>query len=149
MVGFHEAFDTLYRKAYQVAYCILGHRQAAEDAAQEAVARTYVHWPRAAAHPEGWVARVSASLAIGTLRQQRRHSESHNADQVSPPVDTARLELQEALRSLPRRQRQVVVLRYLADLPEAEVAIVLRCSTGTVKKHASRGLAALRLLLES
>ena len=53
-----------------------------------------------------------------------------------------------ALRRLPRRQREVVTLRYLADVPEAEVARLLGISAGSVKTHASRGLAALRLGLE-
>ena len=51
------------------------------------------------------------------------------------------------LRRLSRRQREVVAMRYLADLPEAEVAAALGCSVGTVKQHASRGLAALRAAL--
>ena len=48
------------------------------------------------------------------------------------------------LRSLPRRQREAVALRYLADLPEAAVAAHLGCSVGAVKQHTHRGLAALR-----
>ena len=59
------------------------------------------------------------------------------------PLD--RMELVAHLARLPRRQREVVVLRYLADLPEATVAAALGCSTGTVKQHASRGLCALRI----
>jgi RNA polymerase sigma factor (sigma-70 family) len=55
-----------------------------------------------------------------------------------------RMDLTRALRRLPRRQRQVVVLRYLADWSEIDVAGELGCSTGAVKSHASRGLAALR-----
>jgi DNA-directed RNA polymerase specialized sigma24 family protein len=51
------------------------------------------------------------------------------------------------LRGLSRRQREVVALRYLADLPETDVARALGCSVGTVKQHASRGLAALRAAL--
>jgi RNA polymerase sigma factor (sigma-70 family) len=49
-----------------------------------------------------------------------------------------------ALRQVSSRQRDVLVLRYLADLPEAEVAAALGCSVGTVKQHAHRGLRALR-----
>jgi RNA polymerase sigma factor (sigma-70 family) len=55
-----------------------------------------------------------------------------------------RLDLVRALGRLPKRQRQVVILRYLADRPEEEVARVLGCSVGAVKTHASRGLSALR-----
>jgi RNA polymerase sigma-70 factor (sigma-E family) len=128
-----------------VAYCVLGDREEAEDAAQEALARTYVHWARASANAEGWVARVAANQAIAIIRRRRRRL-PFMAPSTLPGPDTSaeRLALQEALRSLPRRQREVVVLRYLADVPEAEVALTLGCTVGTVKQHASRGLAALR-----
>jgi RNA polymerase sigma factor (sigma-70 family) len=52
--------------------------------------------------------------------------------------------VRSALAALPRQQRAVLVLRYLEDLPEAEVASLLGCSVGTVKTHAHRGLRALR-----
>jgi RNA polymerase sigma-70 factor (sigma-E family) len=152
MTSFEDAFDGLYRKAYHVAYCVLGSRESAEDAAQEALARTFLHWPRASEHPEGWVARVSANVAIGMLRRSRRRLLRPHVEVAAPMPDVPsadRLELQEALRSLPRRQRQVVVLRYLADLPEAEVAAVIGCSVGAVKQHASRGLSALRARLDA
>jgi RNA polymerase sigma factor (sigma-70 family) len=55
--------------------------------------------------------------------------------------------VRQALASLPRQQRAVLVLRYCEDLPEAEVAELLGCTTGTVKTHAHRGLRALRDLL--
>ena len=64
------------------------------------------------------------------------------------PVDSypprAGLALVDALSRLSRRQREVVVLRYLAGYPEADVAEILECSVGTVKTHASRGLSTLR-----
>jgi len=62
-------------------------------------------------------------------------------------VNTERVDLNRALATLPRRQREVVLLRYVVDLPENEVARQLSCSPGTVKTHASRGLAALRAAL--
>lgn len=49
----------------------------------------------------------------------------------------------QALADLPPRQRAVLVLRYFLDLPEAEVAAALKCSLGTVKSTAARGLARL------
>lgn len=52
-----------------------------------------------------------------------------------------------ALRGLPARQREVLVLSYYADLPEAEIAKIMRISQGAVKSHASRGIAALRRIL--
>ena len=56
----------------------------------------------------------------------------------------ARQGLLEALATLSRRQRAVVVLRYFEDLSEADIAATLGCSTGTVKSAASRAMAALR-----
>ena len=56
--------------------------------------------------------------------------------------------VRQALQALPQRQRAAVVLRYCADLPEAEVADLLGCSVGTVKTHTHRGLRALRENLE-
>ena len=54
-----------------------------------------------------------------------------------------------ALRELPVRQREVLVLRYYLDLSEAEIAETLGISRGAVKSHASRGSAALRTLLDA
>jgi len=53
-------------------------------------------------------------------------------------------QVRQALQALPRQQRAVLVLRYYADLPEAEIADLLGCSPGTVKTHAHRGLRGLR-----
>ena len=58
-------------------------------------------------------------------------------------------EVLAALRTLPSRQREVLVLRYYADLSEADIAEALGISRGAVKSHASRGMAALRLALET
>jgi len=59
-----------------------------------------------------------------------------------------RLDLQAAVRALPRRQRQVVALRFLADFSEAATAAALAIDIGTVKSHASRGLSRLRTTVE-
>jgi RNA polymerase sigma factor (sigma-70 family) len=53
-----------------------------------------------------------------------------------------------ALRDLPMRQREAIVLRYYADLSEAEIAATMGISRGAVKSHTSRGMAALRAVLE-
>jgi RNA polymerase sigma factor (sigma-70 family) len=64
-------------------------------------------------------------------------------------VSAERAEVLEALRALPRRQRETLLLRYYCDLSEAEIADTLGVSRGAVKSHASRGLAALRTILET
>jgi RNA polymerase sigma-70 factor (sigma-E family) len=143
--SFELAFDGLYRLAYKVAFRIVGDRPEAEDIAQEALARASLRWPRLHEQPEGWVSRVASNLAIDRYRRRRREPRVPVGPiGVVDDLVTDRADLVAALRRLPRRQREVVVMRYLADLSEADVAASLGCSVGTVKTHASRGLAALR-----
>ncbi|MGA2037501.1 MAG: sigma-70 family RNA polymerase sigma factor [Acidimicrobiales bacterium] len=145
---FEEAFADLYRLAYRVSFRMLGDHGDAEDAAQEALARAHLHWARLKEHPEGWVVRVTTNISIDRLRR-RRGPPTTRAEPVAL-VDIhlpERVDLARALRRLSGRQREVVVLRYLADWPETDVADALGCSPGTVKAHASRGLAALRMHL--
>jgi RNA polymerase sigma-70 factor (sigma-E family) len=143
--SFELAFEGLYCLAYRVAYRILGDRLDAEDVAQETLARTSIRWSKLHERPEGWVSRVASNLAIDRYRRRRRRPELPTG-----PVGVVderigeRGDLVAALRKLPRRQRQVVVLRYLADLSEADVATALGCSVGAVKSNGFRGLSALR-----
>jgi RNA polymerase sigma-70 factor (sigma-E family) len=143
--SFELAFEGLYSLAYRVAYRILGDRLDAEDVAQETLARASIRWSKLHERPEGWVSRVASNLAIDRYRHRRRRP-----DLPTGPVGVVderlgeRGDLVAALRKLPRRQRQVVVLRYLADLSEADVAIALGCSVGSVKSNGFRGLSALR-----
>lgn len=96
------------------------------------------------ASPGGWVMRVATNLAIDIVRR-RRFTCTTTAEGKAGVVDSdTRIALRELLHRLPRRQRDVLALRYLADLPEAEIASVLGISRGAVKRHASRGIAQLR-----
>jgi RNA polymerase sigma-70 factor (sigma-E family) len=148
-LDFESSFEELFDLAYRVAFRILGSREEASDVAQEALARAERRWSRLADSPHGWVVTVSANLAIGVQRKARRKA-PRAAAPGSRHVDdyaTERLDLVQALGRLPQRQREVVILRYLADRPEAEVAKALGCSVGTVKTHATRGLQAMRIAL--
>jgi RNA polymerase sigma-70 factor (sigma-E family) len=148
---FEETFERLYSRAYSVAFQLLGRRSESEDVAQETLARAFVHWRKIRAHPEGWVVKVAGNLSIDSWRRNRRlqHGETGLIEGAAPTPgpDVARVDLHRALRKLSRRQREVLVLRFLADLPEADVAEALGCSTGSVKVHASRGLASLRTMM--
>jgi RNA polymerase sigma-70 factor (sigma-E family) len=148
--GFDEAFDGLFASARAVARRLVGDGGEADDVAAEALARAFARWPkvRDLDYRDAWVMRVAANVALDTLRRARRTAPA-DARHESDPQDDAvtRLALAEALRRLPRRQRDVVVLRYLADLSEAEVAESLGVSAGTVKQHAHRALDALRRAL--
>jgi RNA polymerase sigma factor (sigma-70 family) len=146
--SFDDAFPELAAVGYRVAYRLLGDRTEAEDVAQEAVARAYARWRRVHDHAAPWVARVAANLALDRLRAKGRRRQVELIDAASrgsaerAAVD--RLELARLLESLPRRQREVVVMRYLADRSEADTAEALGTSVGSVKRHAHRGLATLR-----
>lgn len=139
-----DAYPELFRTAFLVAHRILGDRGDAEDAAQEACARASLHWRRIR-HPPAWVARVAGNVAVKNLKRRRRNAPAPAA----PPPDKPelRIVLQDALASLSRRQREVIVLRFVADLPDSAVATTLGCTVGTVKQHSARGLAALRTAL--
>ena len=146
---FDERFDELYRLAYRVAFRVVGSREEAEDIAQESLVKTCMSWRKVAGYAEAFTAKVAGGRAIDSWRRVRRRPDPEGLGVSADTVDRigVRLELREALAQLPRRQREVVVLRYLADLSEADVAAALQCSAGTVKQHASRGLDALRTRL--
>jgi RNA polymerase sigma-70 factor (sigma-E family) len=137
----------------RMAWLLCGDRTRGEDLAQQALLRTYVAWSRVN-DPLAYARRVVATARIDTWRQRRR--EVLSAPDELPAVAAAsaaddhaeRDRLIRALRSLPPKQRRIVVLRYLLDLPEAEVAADLGVSLGTVKSTASRGLDRLRVMLD-
>jgi RNA polymerase sigma factor (sigma-70 family) len=101
---------------------------------------------------------VRSSVLNGARSQLRRRRLRRRHESGSPHQEAARdgLETNEAdrstvtqlLRTLPYRQRQVLVLRYFVDLTEAQIAYELGVSPGSVKTHASRGLAALARALD-
>ena len=106
-----------------------------------------MQWRKVRGYAEAWVVRVAGNLAIDTWRRRQpstRRRHATDAAQPRPEPNGQRVDLHRALDTLSRRQREVLVLRFLADLPEADVAKALGCSVGSVKQHASRGLAALR-----
>jgi RNA polymerase sigma-70 factor (ECF subfamily) len=145
---FEARVDDLFRIAWRAAFKVLGDRTSAEDVAEEALIRAYTRWSTVAGHAEPWVTRVACNLAIS---QWRRNTVAADA---LPLLGTAtvtvadasidRLDLTRAVASLSRRQREVITLRYLLDMPESEVAKVLDCSEGSVSRHTTRALGHLR-----
>lgn len=111
-----------------------GDAEAARDAVAEAFSRAYERWRRVStmASPTGWVYRV----ALNELRrrERRRRLESRLLGRKAPPQHTAPPdadpELWLAVAALPAREREVIVLRYVADLREREVAAALGISEG-------------------
>jgi RNA polymerase sigma-70 factor (ECF subfamily) len=144
--GFDDWFRATYPRAVAVAQRILGSRPEAEEAAAEAFTRAFASWDRVGPlpHRDGWVLRVASNVAIDAAR--RRRPEPMRVEATVDPDDATvlRLALGAALAALPRRQRQAVALRHLADLTPDEVAAAMGVSTNSVKKHLQRGLDRLR-----
>jgi RNA polymerase sigma factor (sigma-70 family) len=146
---FDDEFDELAALAYQTAFRILGSRAEAQEVAQDTMIKAYLRWRTVQRHARPWVCRVAVNASLGIVRRRRRH---HTVDQTPAGFQTEvadRVDLQRLLASLSGRQRDVVTLRYLADMSEADVADELGISVGTVKTHASRGVATLRQHLDS
>jgi RNA polymerase sigma-70 factor (sigma-E family) len=141
---------------YRYAMVLTRDRHDAEDLVQEALTRTGVHWRRIVRKddPEGYVR--TAMLRIMTNRWRRPRREVTVAEPPEPAVADLGLEgllddasLRARLAELPPRMRAVLVLRYVEERSEKEIARLLGCSTGTVKSQASRALAKLRTALDT
>ncbi len=152
-----DSFEEFVRGRSQAlmrtAYLITGDWGHAEDLLQDALAATYRHWRRVGSDaPEAYVRRALVNQHIS--RWRRRRFSERPLEAAPPPVardDVSSVDHQDevwrALQSVTPAQRAVLVLRYYEGLSEAEIAATLTCSPGTVKSHASRGLAVLRLTL--
>lgn len=123
----------------------------AEDLAQEAFAKLWPRWSRLRDdNPEAYLRRIVVTTFLSSRRLRRVSEHLTDAPPELPHRDghdelDSRDALRRVLLRLSPRQRAVVYLRYAEDLPEAQVAELLGCSVGSVKTHASRALAALRL----
>ncbi|WP_329416661.1 SigE family RNA polymerase sigma factor [Streptomyces sp. NBC_00704] len=131
-----------------------GDRHRAEDLLQEALVKLWFVWPRIAEEaPEAYVRKVLARAAARSARRrwwgERPAEELPDVTEVGDVSASVaeRTRLEAALVQLPPRQRAAVVLRYYQDLPEKQVAEALGCPVGTVRSHASRGVARLRRIL--
>jgi RNA polymerase sigma-70 factor (sigma-E family) len=156
-------FDRLYTLAWtamvRLGCLLLGDVAAAEDAVQDAFVNTYRHWTAiagaAAARAYLRVAVVNACRSVGRKRAtasralvRQGNAELGLRDGTAAPAGSDP-DLIAALRALTRRQREVLVLRYWADLSEREIAETLRISAGTVKSTAARALRTLHERLEA
>src|SRR5215469_2128423 len=139
----------------RVAALLTGDWHAAEDLLQASLAKLYRAWPRldTTADPDAYLRRVMVNTRRSWWRTRWRQEtptavipESATAEDFEDRHVLGML-VRQALARLPRQQRIVLVLRYCADLPEAEVAALLSCAAGTVKAHAHRGVQRLRDLL--
>jgi RNA polymerase sigma-70 factor (sigma-E family) len=151
-------YQAHYRSLLRLAALLLDDVASCEDVVQEAFIRVHAA-RRRLREPEktlAYLRQTVVNLSRSTLR--RRILGLRLLPKPMPDMASAeegaydaleRDQLKAALRRLQRRQREVLVLRYFADLTEAQVADALGISIGSVKAYGSRGLAALRVLMES
>jgi RNA polymerase sigma-70 factor, ECF subfamily len=145
---FREFYEASYGRTLAMVAALVGGRAEAEDVTQEAFARALARWSllRSYERPDAWVRKVALRLAIDTGRRHRRRLATvvRLAGQ-RPPTDAEAADdlrfspLGAALAELPLRERQVLVLHYLADLPVNVIAQELSLPPGTVKTRLGAG----------
>lgn len=156
-----ERFDEIYTAhrddLYRLAVLICGDRARSEDAVADVFARVLPRWRRGTVldHPRSYLRRALVNELTGGFRRralERRVAARQWGDDRGGPTMEAQVGehdvLQAALLRLPMAQRAVLVLRFYADLGEAETARLLKVSPGTVKSRTARALARLRVLLD-
>jgi RNA polymerase sigma-70 factor, ECF subfamily len=143
-----EDFEDFYRLAFrplvEQLFLVTGDVAEAEDVVQEAFARAATRWAsvRSYAAPERWVRRVAMNLALDGLRRARRRVAlllRLGPPPDVPPISEDGVALVTAMRALPARHRQVLVLYHLVGLPVDEIAAQLGIPTGTIKTRLARG----------
>ena len=145
-----ETFEELYVREFgsivALAYALSGSRAAAEDLAQEAFLAAHRNWEKVGDldAPGAWVRRVAVNMSVSAFRRRVAETKAlarmaFGHQQIVPELSADDAEFWRAVRSLPRRQAQVIALRYLEDLTLAEIAQILGTSDGTVKKQLHDG----------
>jgi RNA polymerase sigma-70 factor (sigma-E family) len=152
-----EIYTLHYNQLVRLAVMLVHDVQTAEEVVQDAFEAMHLAWRRL--RDSDKALSYLRQAIVNRSRSKLRHRAVVAKYPSAPPPDvpsaehfavaaTEREEIMGAIRALPRRQRETLLLRYYSDLSEAQIADTLGISQGAVKSHASRGLAALRTLLE-
>jgi RNA polymerase sigma-70 factor (sigma-E family) len=153
-------FRAHYRTLVRLAALLTGDPGRAEELAQDAYVELHVRWRqlRDTDKALAYLRQSVVNRSRSTLRHRQvsqRYAQSQPPPPAVPSAEHGALELLEhagmleALRALPRRQREALILRYYLDLSEAEIAEAMGVSRGAVKSHSARGLSALRQVWEA
>jgi RNA polymerase sigma-70 factor (sigma-E family) len=150
-------FEVYYVSLVRMARLLVDDRETAEDVVMDAFTSLYKRWT-AVRDPDEAYRYVRSCVLNGARSQLRRRRLRRRHESGSPHQESTRDGIEtnqsdrstvtQLLRTLPYRQRQVLVLRYFVDMTEAQIAYELGVSPGSVKTHASRGLAALARALD-
>lgn len=138
------------QKLFGIAMALTGHRQHAEDLLQTVLARAYRRWNHIQGEPEAYIRRALYHEQVSRWRNAMHGLEmlTDRTPEVARSADTDQVDLGLALRAALRRlapkHRAVLVLRYLEDLSDEEIADVLGCRPSTVRSQITRALQRLR-----
>lgn len=150
MDDFEEFYLATKDRVYRTVLAAAGEHPQAEDAVAEAFARALEHWPYVSTHPNpaGWVMLTALNHTRSWWRLRRREAPVEDLRRygrsTGDPPDTLTGAVRGAVRALPRRQREVVALRLVADLSAEETAGLLGITAATVHVHLHRALQSLR-----
>lgn len=151
-----ELYTAHYRTLVRIAAMLLDDVSLSEEVVQDAYVKMHGAWKRIREPAAAEAYLRTAVLNLARSRMRRRQVAAKHAPKPMPDAPSAeygamnaleRDRVIAALARLPQRQRECLVLRYYADLSEAQIAEAMGISTGAVKSHASRGMAALRAYL--
>jgi RNA polymerase sigma-70 factor (sigma-E family) len=129
---------------------VVGEPALAEDLVAEAFTRAWASWSTVRRHPapRAWVVRTALNTRVSWWRRRRREVGAVAVPDAEAPATAADVELDPrllaVLRALPKRQREVVVLRVFLDLDMRTTAAALGIAEGTVSAHLSRAIATVR-----
>ena len=141
--GFAHWYGATYPVLVRALTVMTSDVELASDVASEAFARAYARWDRVAqmASPTGWTYCVGVNVLRRHWRRQRVERLIRAPDATSTPAfsaDTLDPDLWLAVTRLPRRQREAIAFRYVADLTEAEIATVMSITEGAVSATLTR-----------
>jgi RNA polymerase sigma-70 factor (ECF subfamily) len=147
-VGFDDFYVVTAHRLVQQLFLLTGDWAEAEDVVSEAFQRAWLRWDslQYAESAEAWVRTVARRLAVSRWRRTRNAAVAwrrYGAAVDRPPLDGVHVDLVNALRTLPAKQRTAVVLHHLADLSVEQVAAETGASVSAVKQQLVRGRAAL------
>jgi len=156
-VTLDELYSTHFRSLVRLAALLVRDLGTAEEVVQEAFIAMYGGWHRLRDNDKA-LAYLRQSV-VNRSRSVLRHRQVVDRNAPKPPPDEPsaehgaiamfeRSEVIAALKSLPVRQREALVLRFYADMSEAQIAEAMRISRGAVKSHTARAMTALRTVLE-
>ncbi len=143
--GFARWYGLAYPKLLATMVLVVGDLEEAKEAVDEACVRTLVHWSKISKieRPEGWTYRVAYNVFRRRARRRSFESRFLNRQTKTPDLPAPAGEIWLLVNELPSRQREVVMLRYVADLTEREIATTLGITRGSVSR--SLGTARQRL----